>query len=725
MARTPPQTAAAPPPRRRAPRLSASAGRSRSLGSPACGRSATPMPRAAARNGRPRSAGRGARRGPAQRQPPTGCARDRRTRLHGRRLRSESSSRATMILPDGGTLRLDENSALALPEPPSGLGSLIELLRGIIHVISRDPRSLSFKTPTRTPASKAPSSTFASTSNERLTEIVVLEGEVVVTTPTGELNVASDHVAIAKDGEAPTALPYRQPIERMRWASHYPPLIDRPLPGARPRADRRRSRRTRTFLRSEPRRAWRRRGSKPPKPTSRPRCASPRGNATALSLSALLALARADRDSRTRASRRGPRRRAESVVARLALSHVEQSATAWRPPSARCAKRSRSSPTTPSSSTRLAEIALARGDARTAIATLRAHGRWPRRKAPRSSCSASPTSVRSIRPPPRTLRGSRRARARRTDAAARLGADLIHGNDLVEGRRQLELAVALDPANPLTRSYMAKVYDAENRGDLTASQLELAKSSTPFDPTPWLYSALHNLRANRPVEALRNLRCGAARTATARSSARGSARRGPRHAQRRARPRAHRARLRPARAARRVARDRRRPDEFRGPSAARRWLRDRAAARDRARQRAARLAAAAAGQRHARQATARATEPVLRATRGPEPHVIRRVRLRRDRERPQAPRVRVGGGNGIARRRRHVGRPARPRGVQRGSLSLRDRRLPRQQRLRAGIANAFVQFQPNYDTNLQAELRSSRTEHGDLALSSIALLLAR
>ena len=58
------------------------------------------------------------------------------------------------------------------------------------------------------------------------------------------------------------------------------------------------------------------------------------------------------------------------------------------------------------------------------------------------------------------------------------------------------MAVAVDPANPLTRSYMAKIYGAENRGELTASQLDLAKEFDPFDPTPWLYSSLQKLQAN-------------------------------------------------------------------------------------------------------------------------------------------------------------------------------------------------------------------------------------
>jgi hypothetical protein len=73
------------------------------------------------------------------------------------------------------------------------------------------------------------------------------------------------------------------------------------------------------------------------------------------------------------------------------------------------------------------------------------------------------------------------------------------------GRRQVELAVALDPADALTRSYMGKTYDAENRTDLPSSQLELAKRFDPQDPTAWLYDGLVKLNRNEPVGALQDL----------------------------------------------------------------------------------------------------------------------------------------------------------------------------------------------------------------------------
>ena len=81
----------------------------------------------------------------------------------GDSVRVESSSRATLILPDGGVLRLDEYSVLDLPEPPSG-----RLVAGAAarHHSRHQPRPALVDASghrTRTPDSRELSSTFAST----------------------------------------------------------------------------------------------------------------------------------------------------------------------------------------------------------------------------------------------------------------------------------------------------------------------------------------------------------------------------------------------------------------------------------------------------------------------------------------------------------------------------------------------------------------------------------
>jgi hypothetical protein len=81
------------------------------------------------------------------------------------------------------------------------------------------------------------------------------------------------------------------------------------------------------------------------------------------------------------------------------------------------------------------------------------------------------------------------------------------------GLRHLEVAAATEPNRSLLRSYLAKAYyDSSGwwgqNGFLRTNafqQLELAKWLDPFDPTPYLYSALIFQQENRINEAVREL----------------------------------------------------------------------------------------------------------------------------------------------------------------------------------------------------------------------------
>jgi len=89
-----------------------------------------------------------------------------------------------------------------------------------------------------------------------------------------------------------------------------------------------------------------------------------------------------------------------------------------------------------------------------------------------------------------------------------LGLAMIRDGQLVEGREQLEIAVALDPTNSLLRSYVGKAYYEENskeRDELALSQFAVAKELDPGDPTPWFYESILKESQTRPVEALEGL----------------------------------------------------------------------------------------------------------------------------------------------------------------------------------------------------------------------------
>ena len=79
------------------------------------------------------------------------------------------------------------------------------------------------------------------------------------------------------------------------------------------------------------------------------------------------------------------------------------------------------------------------------------------------------------------------------------------------GRREIEIAVGLDSGNALLRSYLGKAYFEENRAPLDATQLGIAKSLDPLDPTPYLYDALRKQSEGRTGEALKDIQGSIAR----------------------------------------------------------------------------------------------------------------------------------------------------------------------------------------------------------------------
>lgn len=83
------------------------------------------------------------------------------------------------------------------------------------------------------------------------------------------------------------------------------------------------------------------------------------------------------------------------------------------------------------------------------------------------------------------------------------GLALIQQGKLEPGREHLELAVILDPANSLLRSYLGKGYFEENRLKVAETQLSLAQTLDPNDPTPWYYLSQVKHDQHRYGEALK------------------------------------------------------------------------------------------------------------------------------------------------------------------------------------------------------------------------------
>jgi tetratricopeptide (TPR) repeat protein len=85
------------------------------------------------------------------------------------------------------------------------------------------------------------------------------------------------------------------------------------------------------------------------------------------------------------------------------------------------------------------------------------------------------------------------------------GLCLIRQGKDEEGRRDLQVAAALEPNRAFFHSYLGKAFS--NVGNEPKARLEFdrAKTLDPRDPTPWIYSAIENKQDSRINEAVRDL----------------------------------------------------------------------------------------------------------------------------------------------------------------------------------------------------------------------------
>ena len=86
-----------------------------------------------------------------------------------------------------------------------------------------------------------------------------------------------------------------------------------------------------------------------------------------------------------------------------------------------------------------------------------------------------------------------------------LGLTKIKRGRRAEGRADLQLAATVEPTRSLFYSYHGKALSQEGRGELARKDLALARQLDPQDPTPWLYSAIHDQQENRANAAIREL----------------------------------------------------------------------------------------------------------------------------------------------------------------------------------------------------------------------------
>jgi tetratricopeptide (TPR) repeat protein len=85
------------------------------------------------------------------------------------------------------------------------------------------------------------------------------------------------------------------------------------------------------------------------------------------------------------------------------------------------------------------------------------------------------------------------------------GLCLIRQGKDEEGRRDLQVAAALEPNRAFFHSYLGKAFSNVGNEPKARLEFERAKTLDPRDPTPWIYSAIENKQGSRINEAVRDL----------------------------------------------------------------------------------------------------------------------------------------------------------------------------------------------------------------------------
>ena len=444
--------------------------------------------------------------GTVERRTPGGWERlDEGARLcAGDELRTRVYSRAAVRFRDESWIRLDEDTAMVLAEPEDDSHFLIKVLKGLIHVINRDPRDLAFDTPFVN-AGLEGTEVVIRVADDR-TEVTVLEGAVVLDNAAGTVSVPSGQRGTARRGSKPEADSVADAATAISWTPYYVPILGRRLPAADQAPTSREAQAAGFYSRRAASRMSV--GQVVPAAEDLERALQlDSEHADAFALEALIALGRNDTAEALELAQRATVAGPDEPAGWLALSYAEAAQFALDRALAGAETAARLAPDRALAWARIGELRLATNDPE--------GGREAAERAaaldPDLALAHGVLGFAELNGGSRTLAETSFREAIALDPAApfpRLGLALalIRQGRLEDGRRQMEMAVLLDPTDALARSYMAKIYDAEGRDALGGLVLELAKALDSHDPTAWVYDALRKQHENRPVEALWDLR---------------------------------------------------------------------------------------------------------------------------------------------------------------------------------------------------------------------------
>jgi tetratricopeptide (TPR) repeat protein len=142
----------------------------------------------------------------------------------GDTVRAQRRSRANLALVNESVLRLNQRTTLTLGEyNKKEESSVVELIQGAGHFLSRKPRALEVQTPYAIAGVRG--TEFYINVEENQTFLSIFEGSVLASNKAGELLLASGQSAVAEKGKAPVLRVAVRPRDAVHWALYYPPVI--------------------------------------------------------------------------------------------------------------------------------------------------------------------------------------------------------------------------------------------------------------------------------------------------------------------------------------------------------------------------------------------------------------------------------------------------------------------------------------------------------------------
>jgi tetratricopeptide (TPR) repeat protein len=421
----------------------------------------------------------------------------------GDRLRTAPSSRAALFVQPETLVRVDQNTTITLQQSTDEISvefskdEVSHVARnaqscGAGYFITRFPKRFRVTTPHLNAAVEG--TEFMVESSCEASQVTVLEGRVLSqVAATQELRSLTAGQQVTAAPGTPTAFStVIKPADAVQWVLRYPPLSDAGATGNRAGLARAEASLQAGRVDEALQEIGAALGSNP-------------GDANALALRSIIQVAKNDQVAAMESARAAAAAEPGNYRGWLALSYAQQASFELEA-ALESAQRAQSLNVDSSLLyARVAELQLSLGNREAA------------ERAARAAVNANPSESTA-----HTIMGYVNLAAIETKAARAdfttaiegdsfnpmprlgLGLAMIREGHLTQGREQLEIAVALDPRNSLLRSYVGKAYYEERtnkRGELASSQLDIAKTLDPNDPTPWLYEAIRLQSINRPVEA--------------------------------------------------------------------------------------------------------------------------------------------------------------------------------------------------------------------------------